>query len=97
MSIAAKRHQSKTYLYEICLALAKQLLQSPNLKIEAVAILTDKVSIAQGKSQVFGTQADFIKSKVVFAPIENEDSVDQLRAQMGMPSLAEYKKILEAL
>jgi hypothetical protein len=62
---------------------------------EAVAILTDKVYIAQGKSQVFGTQADFISGKVVFFQIENEDSVDQLRAQMGMPPLAEYKRTLE--
>jgi hypothetical protein len=63
---------------------------------EAVAIFTDKVSIAQGKNQVFGTQADLIGGKLVFFKIENEDSVDQLRAQMGMTTLAEYKKILVA-
>lgn len=63
---------------------------------EAVAIFTDQVSISQGKGQVFGTQADLISGKVVFFQIENEDSVDQLRAQMGMPPLAEYKKALEA-
>lgn len=62
---------------------------------EAVAIFTDKVSIAQGKSQVFGTQADFISGKIVFFQIQNQDSVDHLRAQMGMPPLAEYKKTLE--
>ena len=62
---------------------------------EAVAIFTDKVSIAQGKNQVFGTQADFVNGKVVFFQIENEQSVDQLRAQMGMSPLAEYKKNLE--
>jgi antitoxin component of RelBE/YafQ-DinJ toxin-antitoxin module len=64
---------------------------------EAVAIFTDKVSIAQGKNQVFGTQADLIDGKLVFFKIENEDSVDQLRAQMGMTNLAEYKKILVAI
>lgn len=64
---------------------------------EAVAIFTDKVSIAQGKNQVFGTQADLIDGEVVFFQIENEDSVDQLRAQMGMQSLADYKKSLKNL
>lgn len=64
---------------------------------EAVAIFTDEVSIAQGKNQVFGTQANLIGGKVVFFKIENEDSVDQLRAKMGMPSLAEYKESLEIL
>ena len=62
---------------------------------EAVAIFTDKISIAQGKDQVFGTQADLIGGKLVFFQIENEDSVDQLRAQMDLPPLAEYKKALE--
>jgi hypothetical protein len=62
---------------------------------EAVAIFTDEVSIAQGKSQVFGTQANVIGGKVVFFKIENEDSVDQLRAQMGMSTLAEFRKSLE--
>ena len=60
-----------------------------------VAQFTDNVSIKLGKKQVFGTQAEFISGKVIFAPIENQDSVDQLRAQMSMPSLAEYKKTLE--
>jgi hypothetical protein len=63
---------------------------------EAVAILTDKVSIAQGQSQVFGTQADLIAGEVVFLPIENGDSVEQLRAQMGLLPLYEYKKALQA-
>ena len=62
---------------------------------EAVAIFTDKISIAQGKDQIFGTQADLIGGKLVFFQIENEDSVDQLRAQMDLQPLAEYKKALE--
>ena len=60
-----------------------------------VAQFTDNVSIKLGKKQVFGTQAELIDGKVIFAPIENEDSVDPLRAQMGMSTLAAYKKTLE--
>jgi hypothetical protein len=41
---------------------------------------------------VFGTSADLVNGEVVFAPIGEEDSVDQLRNQMGMLSLAKYKK-----
>jgi hypothetical protein len=60
-----------------------------------IAKFTDNVSIRLGKKQVFGTQAKWSDGKVVFAPIENEDSVNLLRAQMGMPPLEEYKKSLE--
>jgi hypothetical protein len=62
-----------------------------------VAEFTDKVSIKLGKKQVFGTQAEFIDGKVIFAAIENPSSVDPLRAQMGMSSLAEYKTTLALL
>jgi hypothetical protein len=61
-----------------------------------VAQFIDNVSIKLGKKQIFGTQAELIGGKVVFAPIENKETVDPLRAQMGMSSLAEYKKTLEA-
>jgi len=62
---------------------------------EAVAIFTDSVFIAQGKNQVFGTQAELIDGKIVFFQIENEDNVNLLRAQMELPPLAEYQKTLE--
>ena len=60
-----------------------------------VAQFTDNVSIKLGKKQVFGTRAEFLNGKVIFTPIENEASVDLLRAQMDMPPLAEYKTTLE--
>jgi hypothetical protein len=58
-----------------------------------VAIFTDNVSIAHGKNQVFGTQADLVNGEVVFAPIEDENSVDQLRDKMGMLFLESIKKL----
>jgi len=64
---------------------------------QGVAEFTDNVSIKLGKNQVFGTQADLIAGAVVFFQIENEASVDELRAQMGLPPLGEYKKTLEIL
>jgi hypothetical protein len=62
-----------------------------------VAELTDTVAIKQGKKQVFGTQAEIIDGQIVLAPIEDENSVEQLRAQLGLGTLAEYKKTLETL
>ena len=62
-----------------------------------VAQFTDKVSIRLGKKQVFGTQAERVNGKLIFAPIENQAGVDSLRAQMGMSSLTEYKKALKQI
>ena len=62
-----------------------------------VAEFTDKVSLKLGKPQVFGTQSEMVEGKIQFAPIENQANVDQLRAQMGMPPLAEFKESLKRL
>jgi antitoxin component of RelBE/YafQ-DinJ toxin-antitoxin module len=70
-------------------------LDKDGIEGQDVAQFTDKVSIKLGKKQVFGTQAELVDGKIVFAEIENEETVDPLRAQMGMPPLAEYKKTLE--
>ncbi len=73
----------------------QSFLDIDGIAVKVVAQFTDNVSIKLGKKQVFGTQAEVIDGKVIFAHIENEDSVDPLRAQMGMSTLAAYKKTLE--
>ncbi|MGS2719851.1 DUF6624 domain-containing protein [Paraglaciecola aestuariivivens] len=70
-------------------------LDQEGLSGQDVAELTDNVYLKQGKAQVFGTQADWLNGQVVFLPIEDQASVDQLRAQLGLAPLAEYKKWLQ--
>lgn len=90
------KHSSNLSFQQNMLPLVLQsYLDQEGLAGQEVAELTDNVYIKQGKKQVFGTQADWLNGQVVFLPIENEESVDQLRAQMGLPPLAEYKKSLE--
>jgi hypothetical protein len=65
------------------------------MSVEAVAILTDKVSMLKAKVRYLVHKQILIGGKLVFFKIENEDSVDQLIAQMGMTTLKIYKKTLE--
>ncbi len=60
------------------------------------ALLTDRVLLAEGKNQIYGTQ--FGSRDGEWAPInlEDEENVDVRRAAVDLPSLAEYKKALEA-
>lgn len=64
---------------------------------QQVALLTDRVLIAQGKKQIYGTQADLTDGKVVFSPIEDEANVDKRRANMKMPPLDFYLKLMEEM
>jgi hypothetical protein len=62
-----------------------------------LAYLTDRVLCAEGKKQVYGTQFMTKDGKMEPKPIEDEANVDKKRAEVGLMSLAEYRKALESL
>jgi len=60
-----------------------------------VALLTDRVLVAQGKPQRYGSQ--FVRGEdgvMRLRPTEDMPGLDARRSAMGLPSLAEYKAIL---
>lgn len=60
-----------------------------------VAITTDIIAIKQGKKQVFGTQFEILNEKVAFKPINNLQTVDDLRAELDLMPLLDYKQQIE--
>lgn len=62
-----------------------------------VAYLTDRVLLAEGKKQVYGTQFHSPNGKWEPRPLEDEANVDKKRAEVGLPPLAEYVKQLESV
>jgi hypothetical protein len=64
---------------------------------QQLALLTDKVLLGQGKKQIYGTQFDVKNNEVVFKPIEDMKTIDQLRKEMKMPPLAFYKRMVEEM
>ena len=60
-----------------------------------VAYLTDRLLVANGKKQTYGTQCVFQNGKVVPKPIEDAENVDQRRAKVGLPSLNEYLRVAQ--
>lgn len=77
--------------------LEKSYFNDEGITGQQVALLTDRVLIAQGKKQIYGTQADLTDGKVVFSPIEDEANVDKRRANMKMPPLDFYLKLMEEM
>jgi hypothetical protein len=61
------------------------------------AYLTDRVLLAEGKAQLYGTQFTMSAGKAQPRPIEDEAHVDQRRASVGLGPLAAYAKELEEL
>jgi hypothetical protein len=61
------------------------------------AYLTDRVLLAEGKKQIYGSQFTFTDGKWEPRPLIDAANVDQRRAEVGLPPLAEYVKDLESL
>jgi hypothetical protein len=93
--VLVQHSQDLAFQQDMLPFIIQSYLDKDGIEGQDVAQFTDKVSIKLGKKQVFGTQAELVDGKIVFAEIDNEKTVDPLRAQMGMPPLAEYKKTLE--
>ena len=64
---------------------------------EDVAFLTDRVLLADGKKQRYGTQFKQVGGRFVPQPLEDEANVDERRKKVGLPPLAEYAKQLSEL
>ena len=61
-----------------------------------LAMLTDRVLLAEGKHQIYGTQFVIRDGEWVPLRLEDEENVDDRRAEVGLPPLAEYKAMIEA-
>jgi hypothetical protein len=78
-----------------CLALLRKAVKEGEATGEQLAYLTDRVLIAEGKKQVYGTQLVVVAGKFRPAAIEDEANVDRRRREVGLPALAEYLRGVE--
>jgi len=63
-----------------------------------VAYLEDRVAVAQGAKQTYGTQIGCVKGKAKLAtPLVDPDGVDELRAEAGLDPLDAYLAELDKI
>ncbi len=74
------------------------MLQNAVMKGDAkpnyLALLQDRVLLAQGKKQIYGSQleTDIKTGEYVLSPMIDPDNVDKRRAQVGLQPISEYLK-----
>lgn len=64
---------------------------------ENYALLFDRVSLASGKPQRFGSQGTCDGNKWVTRPVEDAKRVDDLRRSVGLEPMAEYEAKVRAM
>jgi Family of unknown function (DUF6624) len=77
------------------LPLIEKAHKQGELSGQRYALLLDRVLVGEGKRQVYGTQAKLKGKEFVPDPIEDESNVDKRRAEVGLPPLSEYLKVLK--
>lgn len=56
----------------------------------------DRIAIREGRKQTYGTQFHEAGGAMIPDPIDDEEHVDERRAKVGLPSLAEHMKTVNA-
>ncbi len=78
------------------LALLKDAASKREASASDVAMLEDRVLVGEGKKQIYGTQLHFgpeTEGRWELYPILDEETVDDRRAAVGLPPMAEYLKL----
>ena len=60
-----------------------------------VAYLTDRLLVAEGRKQLYGTQFLFANGQLTRRPIADEANLDQRRAKVGLEPFAEYEELIK--
>jgi hypothetical protein len=82
---------------QMCLDLMKAQ-PAGEIKPANIAYLEDRVSIAEKRPQLYGTQF-YVDEKGTFGPkpIEDPDHIDERRKAVGLGTLAEYTSTMEQI
>jgi hypothetical protein len=80
-----------------CLPLLAKAVKQGEASAQHLAYLTDRVRVGDKEKQVYGTQFRQLGSKMEPFPIEDEANVDTRRRAVGLGTLREYRKQLEAM
>jgi hypothetical protein len=83
------------------LPIVTKAFRSGELSGPNYALLADRVLVRDGKPQIYGTQAKAFNQwkgeEPVFEPIQDEANVDVRRRDVGLPPMAEYRRLLKQL
>ncbi len=63
----------------------------------AVATLIDRIEVKAGRPQIYGTQLSLQNGRWILDPLGDSSHVDERRKKMGLPTLAEYLRVVDSV
>jgi hypothetical protein len=80
-----------------CLVLIVAAVRKGESPPKHMAYLTDRVRVAEGKKQVYGTQFHDVGGRQELCPVENEADLDRKRGEVGLPPMADYRELIDKM
>lgn len=78
-------------LQKRCLAMLEQAVAAGEASPRDLAFLTDRVLLASGETQIYGTQMTARDGRLTACRLRDPETVDQRRASVGLESLETYR------
>lgn len=75
-----------------CLPLLEEAAKAGQATWANFAYLVDRVRVAEGRPQVYGTQYGMCEGQLALQPVEDPDRLDERRARAGLGPHAEYDR-----
>ena len=91
------QHSPDTAFMASVLPLLQRGYLAGEVQGQHLALLTDRVARQHGQPQVYGTQTTLANGRFVLDPIADSVNVDARRAQLGIPPLRVYMRLLDSL
>ncbi len=85
------QHSDQT-TQEKYLPMLREAVKVGNAQRSALALLEDRVALGQGRKQIYGSQIgrDLETKEYYVRPLEDPDTVDQRRSEVGLNTMSEY-------
>ena len=81
---------------EQCLPLLRAAVAAQDSSPKNLAYLEDRVNMRRGRPQRYGTQFNYGANGLELYPLEDEERVDEWRAEVGLGTMAEYEERMRA-
>ena len=88
------QHTQLPGFQEEMLPVLESASQRGDIPKQEVALLIDRVRVRQGKGQIYGGSFSIKDGKLVADSIDDIAHVDERRATVGLPPMAEYARVL---
>ena len=88
------QHSEDSTWQKTMLPVVEQAAAAGEIRRSDVALLTDRVLVRSGQPQRYGSSFSFVDARLVADPIQDEETVDSRRAEVGLPPMAEYARDL---